>query len=334
MPFFRRMAPMTFAQVRDTQGLYIFEDHILRHIILFFTRSAYDASKLDYEEKFLTLQRRISRSRSTSQRYNNISSLAKLIWRFIIETKMDVRLRSVSRLPGLHEFCHCLLSHPWLRKQWEPIILSCTCEFWSTWIEKGPCRPDFTIQKIATEQWEWSCFRHYRDSFRFWALHGNPCKECADKLGVMTRNVEYDRIEVALRHHNSTIPFLRCLSGASIQTRYIIPSLEPFIMVLKQAKNTGWLAWWTPLIHMHTGFTVDEIYQTYLQGSRERDAIEGSTTGPNRIAGTMFEHRDLQHVVENVQGERTSVEHRLAIYRRRPNDTNEEAQVVPAVNRG
>jgi hypothetical protein len=117
------------------------------------------------KKKFLTLHRRISRSRLTSQRYNNISNLAKLIGRFMADTKMVVRLRSVSRISGLQEFCHCLLFRPWLREQWEPIILSCTCESWSTWIEKGPSRPDFTIQKIATEQWEWSCFRHYRDSF-------------------------------------------------------------------------------------------------------------------------------------------------------------------------
>jgi hypothetical protein len=42
---------MTFARIQDTRGLYVLEDHILRHIILFFTRSAYDASKLDYEKK-------------------------------------------------------------------------------------------------------------------------------------------------------------------------------------------------------------------------------------------------------------------------------------------
>jgi hypothetical protein len=148
----------------------------------------------------------------------------------------------------------------------------------------------------------------------------------------MGRNVEYDRIEIALRHHNPTIPFLTCLSETFPRAHYIIPSLEPFIMVLKQEKNARWPVCWTPLIHKHTGFTVDESYRTYLQGSRERDTVEGQTAAPRRLLGTMFDHRDLQHVVENTQGERNSIEHRLTVYLRRRNGTNEAAQVVPAVD--
>src|SRR5277367_1146174 len=103
------MAPMTFARVQDSRNLIIFKDHLLRYIILYFTRSAYIASRLDYEEKFLALHRRITGSRSSKRRYRNISSLASLIWGFIIDTKMVMGQRSVSRLSWLQEFCQSLL---------------------------------------------------------------------------------------------------------------------------------------------------------------------------------------------------------------------------------
>ncbi len=319
---------MNFARLQDTRGLIIFEDHLLRYIILFFKRAAHCASRLDYEGKFIAIDRRISCSKSTQLRYRNISSLGGLIWHFIIDVKLVVGLRSISRLPGLKEFCRALQFHPWLRDQWEPIILSCTCESWNTWIEKGPCRPDITILKIATEHWEWSCFRHYRDRFRHWAFQKHPCASCVDKLHQMARNVEYDRIEVALRNYNPTIAFLNCISGTFRRTGTNIASLEPFLMVLRQTKNTRWLAWWAPYIHMQTGFTVAEICRTYIQSSWERDEIEGRVSAPSRIAGTIFEHRDLQHVVENVRTERINLDSMIAHYRRRQNTGNEEAHVA------
>jgi hypothetical protein len=99
-------------------------------------------------------------------------------------------------------------------------------------MEKGPCRPDFTVLIIATEQWEWTRFRHYRDRFRYRACHKNPCGPCVDNLHQMARNVEYDRIEVALRDYNPTIAFLNCIPRPITRTGFNIASLEPFIMVL------------------------------------------------------------------------------------------------------
>jgi hypothetical protein len=96
---------MTFALSKDTRSFFIFEDHIPRYITFYFTQVAYNASKLDYEEKFLILYRRISCSKSTKRRYNNLSSLVKLVCHFMTETKMAVRVRSIARLPGLQEFC-------------------------------------------------------------------------------------------------------------------------------------------------------------------------------------------------------------------------------------
>jgi hypothetical protein len=82
---------------------------------------------------------------------------------------------------------------------------------------------------------------------------------------------------------------------------------------------------------MQSGFTVAEIYQTYIRNSRERDAIEGAIPPVRRIAGTMFEHRDLQYMVESIQRERTTLDTTMARYRRRQNAANEAAPVVPAV---
>lgn len=71
-------------------------------------------------------------------------------------------------------------------------------------MEKRPRRPDFTILEIATEQWEWSCFRHYRDSFVHWAFYKNPCGQCVDELRQMAQRVDCDRVEVAVRNYNPT----------------------------------------------------------------------------------------------------------------------------------
>jgi hypothetical protein len=92
----------------------------------------------------------------------------------------------------------------------------------------------------------------------------------------MARNVEYDLIEVALWNYNPTIAFLNCISTPFTRTGFNIASFEPFIMVLRLRKNTQWLTWWAPFIHMQSGFNVAEIYQTYIRNSRERDPIEGA----------------------------------------------------------
>lgn len=89
---------------------------------------------------------------------------------------------------------------------------------------------------------------------------------------------------------------------------------------------------------MHSGLTVDEIYQVYTQNSRERNELQGRATAPRHLHGTMFEYRDLQHVVEGVQIERVTLNSHLAHYRRavnrsRQNTANEASQVVPAVLR-
>jgi hypothetical protein len=323
---------MTYARSQDARSMHVFEDHMLRCILLSFTRAAHAASKKDYEEKLHALHRRIVRSKSNKRRYNYLSRLAELIRRFVIDTRMVVGLMSISSLPGLQEFCQFLQPHPWLREQWEPMILSCTCESWSIWVEKIPRRPDFTILEIATEQWEWSCFRHYRDSFVHWAFYQNPCGQCVDELRQMARRVDYDRVEVAVRNYNPTTSFLNCVSR--LVTRcHNIASLEPFIMILRQKKNARWLAWWAPFIHMQTDCTVAEICQIYNQNSRAVDGIDGAISAPTRIANTMFEHRGLQNVVESIQRERVLVDARIAQYRRRQNTRNEAAFANPGVNR-
>lgn len=172
---------MTFIRLQDVTSLHVFEAHLLRYIILFFTRASHSASKKDYEKKFHIMHRRIVRSKTNVRRYEYISSLAKLILRFLTDTGLNVTLKSKSCLPGLQEFCQSLQAHPWLRKQWEGIVVECTCQCWDTWVAKGPPRPDFTILKIATEQWEWSCFRYYRDCFRFSAFQQNPCRTCVQR---------------------------------------------------------------------------------------------------------------------------------------------------------
>ena len=149
----------------------------------------------------------------------------------------------------------------------------------------------------------------------------------------MARNVEYDRIEAALRDYNPTIAFLNCIPRPFTRMGSTIASLEPLIMILRKPKNARWLAWWAPLIHMRTGFAVTEMHQIYIQSSWERDAIEGVIPATRRIAGTRFEHRDLQHVVENIQRERTTVGSGMASYREGRNRASEAARVIPAVVR-
>jgi hypothetical protein len=127
----------------------------------------------------------------------------------------------------------------------------------------------------------------------------------------MARYVEYDRIEAAEKYLNPAMGLLYCLPNGYERTDMLVPSLEAFIMILKQEKNRRWMAIWAPLIHMQTGFTVTEICKTYLENSRERDEIEGATTEAERISGTMFEQRDLEHVADATGLERCSIDDQI-----------------------
>jgi hypothetical protein len=189
-------------------------------------------------------------------------------------------------------------------------MLICTRKSLRTWAEEEAPTPGFSILEVAIENWEWSCFRHYRESFRSWALRGNPCDSCTDRLRQMARNVEYDRIETAEEHLDHARGILLCLSKGYERTDMLVPSLEPFTMILKQTKNRRWMALWAPLIHMHTGFTVTEIYETYIESSQERE-IQGATTKLECIPGIMFEQRDLQHVANGANYERSEIEDQM-----------------------
>jgi hypothetical protein len=59
---------------------------------------------------------------------------------------------------------------------------------------------------------------------------------------------------------------------------------------------------------MHTGFTVNDIYESYLESSLERDEIEGESNEPERIPESLFEQRDIQHLVDAIELERSWIE--------------------------
>jgi hypothetical protein len=120
--------------------------------------------------------------------------------------------------------------------------------------------------------------------------------------------VEYDRIEAAESHLHPALGVFSCLPNSFAQTDILVPSLEPFIMILRQERNCRWMAVWAPLIHMHTGFTVNDIYESYLESSLERDEIEGESNEPERIPESMFEQRDIQHLIDAIELERSWIE--------------------------
>lgn len=298
------MAPTHSALLKVAARTIILEDHILRWFTLSLTRAAYDGSLYDFEKELLQLYNIITSLKPCDKKLCSLTQLAKLAWRCIIACKVGIEFPIPA---GVREFCQCLQRCKHLRAKWEPLILLCTSKSLRTWMEKEQPRADFSILKVAIENWEWTCFRHYRESFRCWAFQESPCDPCASRLRQMARYVEYDRIEVADRYLHPAGQFFSCLTNRYAKD-VVVPSLEPFIMILRQAKNRRWMALWAPLIHMHTGFTVEETYHSYIESSQERDEIEEATTSPKCIPGTIFEERDLEHISDALECERFLIE--------------------------
>jgi hypothetical protein len=326
------MAPTSAALGRSEQALEtsIFESFCLRKIVMYNVRLARKLECFDLERALLGLHRILLYTHNVEEKQTQLWLLADLIARI---PKHWHPIRGFSEIdselfPGLQEFCSCL-QHPGnaqLKNMWEQVIVNhsrkCSLSI------SDQIQGDTPLSRFgaAKENWEWSCFQHYRESFKLWAESGNQdCDDCQYMLSYISQFVEYDDIEQAERYFRdlNLTPnaygrsHVNCLPLPYTRTNTNIPSLEPFVSILltKSLQNEGvdrrWLDLWQPLIQMHTGYTPDEVHQGYLLRNGDASALTVLSPIRNPIPGLVFEVGDLEHVVGAVCEEACVIEDKV-----------------------